>query len=468
MTRDAAIAGAARYFDEGGFRADLDRRIGIRTESQAADRAPLLDYLQREIGPSLARLGFELHLVPNPAAPDAPALIARRQEGDGLPGVLCYGHGDVVLGAPERWRAGLDPWRITVEGDRWYGRGTADNKGQHSINIAAIEQVLQARGGRLGFNMAFLVETSEEIGSPGLDEICAANRDLLAADVLIASDGPRLDAGRPMIALGTRGVINFDLRLTLREGSHHSGNWGGLLPNPATILANAVAALVDARGAIRVPGLRPPPVPDSGRRALADVAIARDAEGAPLAEGWGEPGLSPAERVFGWNALEVLAFTAGTPDAPQNAIPPSARVHCQLRFVVGTDVSDLPGTVSAYLEAQGFRGIEVSESGTPMLATRLDPDDPWARWAAASIAATTGAVPMVLPNVGGSLPNEVFAGTLGLATVWVPHSYGGCRQHGPDEHLLAPLAREGLQMMTGLFWDLGESGAAVARQRQAG
>ncbi|KGM30084.1 M20/M25/M40 family metallo-hydrolase, partial [Inquilinus limosus] len=272
MTRDAAIAGAARYFDEGGFKADLDRRIGIRTESQAADRAPLLDYLQREIGPSLARLGFDLHLVANPAAPDAPALIARRQEGDGLPGVLCYGHGDVVLGAPERWRAGLDPWRITVEGDRWYGRGTADNKGQHSINIAAVEQVLQARG-RLGFNMAFLVETSEEIGSPGLDEICAANRDLLAADVLIASDGPRLDAGRPMIALGTRGVINFDLRLTLREGSHHSGNWGGLLPNPATILANAVAALVDARGAIRVPGLRPPPVPESVRRALADVAI---------------------------------------------------------------------------------------------------------------------------------------------------------------------------------------------------
>ncbi len=350
MTRSQAIAGAARYFDEGGFRADLDRRIGIRTESQAADRAPLLDYLQREIGPSLARLGFELHLVPNPAAPDAPALIARRREGEGLPGVLCYGHGDVVLGAPERWRAGLDPWRITVEGDRWYGRGTADNKGQHSINIAAVEQVLQARGGRLGFNMAFLVETSEEIGSPGLDEICAANRDLLAADVLIASDGPRLDVGRPMIALGTRGVINFDLRLTLREGSHHSGNWGGLLPNPATILANAVAALVDARGAIRVPGLRPPPVPDSVRRALADVAIARDAEGAPLAEGWGEPGLSPAERVFGWNALEVLAFTAGTPDAPQNAIPPAARVHCQLRFVVGTDVSDLPGTVSAYLE----------------------------------------------------------------------------------------------------------------------
>ncbi|MDR6294154.1 MULTISPECIES: M20 family metallopeptidase [Inquilinus] len=458
MSRDRAIAGAARYFDEGGYRADLDRRIGFRTESQAADRAPLAAYLEQEIGPTLARLGFALHVVPNPAAPDAPALIARRQEGDGLPGVLCYGHGDVVLGEPAQWRSGLDPWRITVEGDRWYGRGTADNKGQHSINIAAIEQVMAARGGRLGFNMAFLVETSEEIGSPGLDAICAAHRDLLAADVLIASDGPRLDRARPMIALGTRGVINFDLALALREGSHHSGNWGGLLPNPGTIIANAVAALVDARGAIRVPRLRPPAIPDSVRRALAGIPIERDAEGETLAEGWGEPGLSPAERVFGWNALEVLAFTTGNPAAPLNAIPPAARAHCQLRFVVGTDVSDLPGTISRHLEAQGIHGIVVTESGTPMMATRLDPDDPWARWAAASIAATVGTAPMVLPNVGGSLPNEVFTDTLGLATIWVPHSYGGCRQHGPDEHLLAPIAREGLQIMTGLFWDLGESG----------
>ena len=458
MSRDRAIAGAARYFDEGGFRAVLDRRIGVRTESQAADRAPLAAYLEQEIGPALARLGFALHIVPNPAAPDAPALIARRQEGEGLPGVQCYGHGDVVLGGAEQWRAGLDPWRITVEGERWYGRGTADNKGQHSINIAAIEQVMAARGGRLGFNMAFLVETSEEIGSPGLDAICAAHRDLLAADVLIASDGPRLDRARPMIALGTRGVINFDLTLALREGHHHSGNWGGLLPNPGTIIANAIAALVDARGTILVPGLRPPAIPDSVRRALSGIPIERDAEGETLAEGWGEPGLSPAERVFGWNALEVLAFTTGNPAAPLNAIPPVASAHCQLRFVVGTDVSDLPGTISRHLAAQGIHGIVVTESGTPMMATRLDPDDPWARWAAASIAATVGAAPMVLPNVGGSLPNEVFTDTLGLATIWVPHSYGGCRQHGPDEHLLAPVVREGLQIMTGLFWDLGESG----------
>jgi hypothetical protein len=74
---------------------------------------------------------------------------------------------------------------------------------------------------------------------------------------------------------------------------------------------------------------------------------------------------------------------------------------------------------------------------------------------AASIAATTGAPPAILPNLGGSLPNDCFADVLGLPTVWVPHSYPACSQHAPNEHMLASVAREGLAMMTGLFWDLG-------------
>ncbi|MNC84857.1 hypothetical protein D3C83_04250 [compost metagenome] len=91
-----------------------------------------------------------------------------------------------------------------------------------------------------------------------------------------------------------------------------------------------------------------------------------------------------------------------------------------------------------------------------MQATRLDPDHPWVRWAAESIRRTTGVKPAILPNVGGSLPNDCFAEVLGLPTVWVPHSYAGCSQHAPNEHVLAPILREGLQMMTGLFWDLAE------------
>jgi acetylornithine deacetylase/succinyl-diaminopimelate desuccinylase-like protein len=469
LSREQALAGAREHLDSGAFARDLARRVALRTESQDGAAGPRLHaYLAEEIGPTLAALGFEWQLHANPEPAFGPLLLATRHEGDDLPTVLAYGHGDVIRGQDAAWTRGRGPWTLAQEGERLYGRGTADNKGQHSINIAALAQVLAARratpGGRLGFNLKWLLETGEETGSPGLDAFCAAHRQELAADVLIASDGPRLSRDRPTVFLGSRGVANFELSLTLREGAHHSGNWGGLLRNPGTVLASAIASLVDGRGRILADALRPPPIPANVRAALQGLEFGSDPGDPAIAIDWGEPGLSPAERVIAWNTLEVLAFKTGNPEHPVNAIPPTAKASLHLRFVVGTDVSRLREALREHLAAQGFADVEV---GVPvvMAATRLDPDDPWVRFTLASIERSTGKPPALLPNLGGSLPNEVFAETLGLPTVWVPHSYPGCSQHAPDEHLLLPVAREALALMAGLYWDLGEPEAAALPRR---
>ena len=210
--------------------------------------------------------------------------------------------------------------------------------------------MLAARGGRLGFNLKILIETGEESGSPGLSEFCARYADDLAADLLIASDGPRVAAGRPTVFLGSRGAAGFTLRVSLRDRSYHPGNWAGLLRNPATVIACALASLVNGQGEILAPG-----------------ACAR----------------RPSRTACGGRC------------APS-------------------------------------------------------------RFALASLERTEGITPALLPNLGGSLPNDVFTDGLRLPTIWIPHSYPGCAQHAPDEHLLAPLARQALRLMTALFWDLGE------------
>lgn len=456
MTRDIAIQNAASQYDSGRFLADLRRRVAYRTESQEADSGVRLrSYLDDELTPLLTQCGFSCRVVDNPVPGAGPFLIAHRHEDDARPTVLSYGHGDVVRGYDAQWRAGLTPWDVTIDGERWYGRGTADNKGQHSINLAALKAVLDARGGRLGFNLKLLYETGEEVGSPGLHELAAQLRDELAADVLIASDGPRLRADRPTLFLGSRGLVNFRLHLTLRDGGHHSGNWGGLLRNPGVVLANAIASMVDANGSILVDGLRPPPISPAVRRALADIRVGGHPGEPAVDTDYGEPGLTPAERVFGWNNLEVLAFRTGNPDKPVNAIPHQAIAFMQLRFVVGTDWLNLESTVRSHLDAHGFGIVEIDvERGSP--ATRVDPENEWVQWALQSLRDTTGVEPALLPNLGGTLPNEVFSDVLGMPTLWVPHSYPGCSQHAPNEHLLAPVVREGLCMMAGLFWDLGE------------
>jgi len=458
MSRNNAIAGAHAYFDDRSFEKDLARRVAIPSTSQEEKHADALRfYLAEELFNSLTALNFNCSIFENTVTDAGPFLIAERIEDPALLTVLTYAHGDTVRGQDHAWRDGLGPWAVVLEDGRFYGRGTADNKGQHTINFGALAAVLAERGS-LGFNLRILIESSEEKGSPGLREICNQEKDnRLKADFFLASDGPRFTADQPTIFLGSRGMKSIDLSIDLRDGAHHSGNWGGLLANPGIILAHALASITDARGTIQVPEWRPP-LPDTVRQILEDLNMESSSDGPAIDPDWGEPDLTPSQRVFGWNSFEVLAFTTGTPDAPVNAIPGAARAHCQLRYVVGTDKTDIVPALRRYLDKSGFQMVQVTDPrGGDLGASRVDPDDPWVKWSMASIEQTTGAPPVVLPDLGGSLPNDIFSVDMGLRTIWVPHSYAACSQHAPNEHLLADVARQGLGIMAGLFWDLGEA-----------
>ena len=455
MTRIDAIARARQHLHSGAFLAELDRRVAFRTESQNPEQSNALRaYLEQDIQPAFSQMDFATRLIESPSG-KGPYLLAEYRESSSAPTILMYGHGDVVDGMVGEWRDNLDPWRTTTSGNRVYGRGTADNKGQHSINMSALRAVREARGGRLGFNAKFIIETGEEIGSPDLRQVCESLRDELSADLFLASDGPRLSADRPTLFLGCRGGIRVHLDVNLRDGSHHSGNWGGVLANPATILASAIATLVDGNGRLLVEQLKPPRLSNQIRSALADVKIEPMPDEPALSDNWGEEGLSAAERLYAWNTLEVLAMSAGNIDKPANAIPGRAQAILQLRFVVGTKVDNIAEVIRTHLHGKGFPMIAV-QATQRFAASRTDFESPWVNWTAESIRQTTGKAPAVLPNFGGSLPNDVFSETLGLPTMWVPHSYPGCSQHAPDEHILLSVTEEALGIMAGLFWDLGE------------
>ena len=182
MTRTAAVERALEYFDDGRYTDDLARRVAIPTESQNPERLPdLYRYLTDEMQTAFEAMGYSCRIYDNPLKGQGPVLLATRHEGDGLPTVLGYGHGDVIRGYEEQWYEGLSPWRIEERGDKVYGRGTADNKGQHCLHMAALACVLEERG-ELGFNRKFMIETGEENGSAGVNDIVDANKADFAAD----------------------------------------------------------------------------------------------------------------------------------------------------------------------------------------------------------------------------------------------------------------------------------------------
>ena len=309
MSRAQAVLAAERYFDEGRFFDDLARRVAIPTESQNPERpAELERYLESEMRRALEAHGLRLpHRCPTQGAraarsssPSASRIAQpadrarlRPRRRDPRP-------------TTTQWRAGpRRPGRSPSDGDRWYGRGTADNKGQHTINIAALEAVLRdARQARLQRQVADRDGRGDRLARPAR-ALRASSKTLLAADVLIASDGPRLAPTGRRIFLGSRGALNFDLVVDAREGGHHSGNWGGLLANPGIhARARASPRSSTRRGADpRRPNGVPQQLPTSVRARSPTARSTAAPDGPTIDPDWGEPGLTPAERVFGWCAL---------------------------------------------------------------------------------------------------------------------------------------------------------------------
>ena len=229
--------------------------------------------------------------------------------------------------------------------------------------------------------------------------------------------------------------------------------------DPAIVLAHALASIADRHGRILVQGWLPPGgMPASVRDALAGLELRAEGEAATIDPDWGEPGFSAAEKVYGWTSFIVLAMLSGRPENPVNAVAPNARAHCQLRYTVDCDTAAFEPAVRAHLDAAGFPEVSVQNAGVRMPASRTDPANPWVQRAAASLARTLGRKPQIIPNSGGGLPGDVFIDHLGVPLVWIPHSYNGCKQHGPNEHLLLAPAREGIAAFTGLWWDMGEAG----------
>lgn len=461
-SRSGAIARARGYFRDGSYLDRLRALVAVPTESFPPEHKSDLDrYCNDVLGPVIAELGFTTEILPNPEPMHGPILLATRIEDATKPTVLLYGHGDVVRAMPERWRAGLDPWKLTIEGDRIYGRGVVDNKGQHLLAIDALRAVLAERG-KLGFNVRIMIETGEEAGSPGLRQFLEQHRDHCAADMFIALDGPRQSVSVADVTLGTRAGLAFDLVVDLREGSHHSGHWGGLLVDPGVVLSHAITSIFSRDGRILVPEWLPKEIPDAVRRASRDVVI-DDLPGAPAPdEGWGEPGLSRSERIYMWTSAIVLASISGQPEAPVNAVAGHARARIQVRHTVDVSGDAVIPALRRHLDANGLGNVAIE----PVLerdafpASRTDPNNPWVRLVVRSLTETSGRAPNVIPNIGASGPSEYFKEILGTPVMWIPHSYGGCGQHGPNEHGLGSLFEEGLGLMAGIWWDIGSTGRA--------
>ena len=370
---------------------------------------------------------------------------------------LTYGHYDVYPAdeKQEGWRT--KPFEPVVEGDRIWGRGAGDNKGQHLALLNAIATWRELHG-ELPVRIKVILEGDEETGSAPLPEFIAANRERLKADFVVYSDGPMFPDDQPVLLMGVRGNLGLEFVSRGAKRNLHSGNFGGVAPNPTLALVHFLAEMVDRDGKLRVPGagyadVTVSPADLAAVRTLkVDQAGFRESVGtAPIT------GIDDAlfyERLMLRPAFNVSGFAAGyTGSGQKTIIFKEAIAKADVRLVGGQDPAAVFEAIRRFAKDRGYDGIEVkSLKATP--ASRTPLDHPLVPMVKNAVALGFGREPLVVPSLGGTTPDFVFTQLLGLPSIVIPLAPYDENNHAPNESTKVSLylagVRSGLHLLEAL------------------
>ncbi len=380
----------------------------------------------------LSRMGLEARVIPTEGWP---MVFAERHDAPGTPTVLLYGHYDVQPPDPlDAWTS--PPFEPTIRDGRIYARGAGDNKGQHLAQLLALETTLSCRG-KLPCNVKVLLEGEEEIGSPRMPDFVREHRDLLATDLVITSDGPVDASGRPRILFGVRGVLNFELRARGAARDLHSGNWGGVAPQPLWTLVQLLATMKDSRGEITIDGFYGNVLPPTEleREALAGLPVDEEAVKRSVGIKEFEPphGRGVAERLSSWPTFTINGLYGGYAGPGSKTVLPSEAVaKCDIRMVEAQTAEEIFAKVKAHV-ARHAPDVEVVWHGG-MDPSRTPLDSPFTEPIRRGISAAQED-PLLVPAMGGSLPDYVWTKTLGVPAFGVPYANADEANHAPNENL---------------------------------
>jgi len=408
----------------------------------------------------MAGCGLEARLLPTPGKP---VVYGQRIGHPGRATVLIYGHYDVQPVDPlDAWIS--PPFEPTIRDGRIYARGSGDNKGQHLAQLLAIRACL-ATVGELPVNVKVIVEGEEESSSPHLAQFAEQHRSLLAADVVYVSDGPVHESGRPLVVLGVRGILYVELNARGARSDLHSGNRGGVVPNAAWELVELLASMRDREGRVLIEGfhdaVRPPT--EAERAAIARLPLDLDTVLRELGTTRLPPpeGVGYYERLMLRPTLNICGLHSGyTAAGKKTIIPAAAMAKVDMRLVPDQDPDDIFEKFVRHVAARA-PALQVQRLGS-MRPSRTPIENPYTEAVVRAVTRACGEVPLVVPSLGGSLPNYVFTEILGRPCLTVPYANPDENNHAPNENLEIERFIQGIKTCAAVLHGLGERGRETA------
>ena len=350
--------------------------------------------------------------------------------------VLFYGHYDVQPPEPlEAWDS--PPFEPTIRGGRVYARGTGDNKGQLLAHVLAVRSFLETTGAP-PVHVKFVLDGEEESGSPHLHDFVERNRELLAADLVYTADGGYHDSGLPLVCFGVRGIVTVELEARGAARDLHSGNRGNLVPNPAWRLIDLLRTMRAPDGRVTIEGfydgVREPTAFELGLLARAPFDREEFAQSVGLPTTDIQDGTDYGRRLMFEPTFNIAGFSSGhTGEGLRTIIPSSAAVRLDARLVADQDPDRVLELLEAHARAHA-PDVTVRSLGS-MRPSKTSPELPVARRIVDAVAAARGVEPVVVPCLGGSLPDYVWTHLLGAPSVVVPYANPDESNHAPNENL---------------------------------
>jgi len=411
----------------------IDRLIDYVRRPSISAHGVGMDDVAEYIAEVMNRLGLEVRILPTPGWP---VVLGRRADAPGAPTVLLYGHYDVQPPDPlDAWVS--PPFEPTIRDGRLYARGVGDNKGQHLAQILAVESLLACRR-RLPCNVIVLLEGEEELGSPHMPTFVRAYRNQLNADLVITADGPVHESGRSCLCFGVRGVVSFELRARGANRDLHSGNWGGVAPNPLWTLVHLLGTMKNDRGEITIDGFydNVGPQTELERAALADLPVDVPAVKRELGlQHLDQPRERPFyDRLSAWPTLTINGLHGGYGgQGSKTVLPHEAFAKCDIRLVEAQTVEEIFAKVEAHVRRHAPDVAFIRQGGMEPSKTPID--SPFTAPIRQAMVHAQGEAPLLVPAMGGSLPDYVFTKILGLPAFVVPYANADEANHAPNENL---------------------------------
>ena len=406
---------------------ELVRSPSVSAEGRAIDETAAI-VLDRARG---ARVDAEILRMPG----GPPTIVG--ETGAGERALLVYNHFDVQPPDPlGEWTT--PPFDPTERDGYLFGRGVSDNKGNLMARLQAIE-AYRATVGELPLRLRVLYEGEEEIGSEHLASFVERHSDRLAADGCIWEAGYKDAAGRPVVALGLKGICYVDLVVRGTALDAHS-SMGTIVPNAAWRLVWALGSLKSEDDRIAIDGFMDAVRPTSAGDESLLEALPYDEEGTKRIHGIdafvrGLSGTALKRKHFFEPTCTICGLISGySGEGSKTVLPAVARAKVDFRLVPDLTPELVLRLLRAHLDRRGFSDVQIVpyHGESP---SRWPGDSAVARASIDACRATYGEEPIVYPLLAGSGPMSQVCDRLGIPATGFGSGNASSANHAPNENI---------------------------------